>query len=254
MTVHIPKIRVRGLKKSFAGKVVLAGVDLDIPQHENVVLLGVSGSGKTTLMKCLLGLVPPDAGRIEIDGRDLDDMLPHERSAFRRKTGVMFQKGALFDSLPIWQNIGFALLNVDHRPESAVREVAMAMLAKVALGPDIADLRPGELSGGMQKRVALARALVSEPEVLFLDCPTDGLDPILTTLIDLLLCDVGRQLRAATLSITQDLASARRIAQRVALLSEGRIVWEGGIGALDNSGHLMIQQLARSGQRTAGKS
>lgn len=235
-------IRIRGLRKSFESQVVLSGVDLDIPRGENLVLLGVSGSGKTVLMKCILGLVSPDAGSIEIDGRDVLSLSRSERANLMRKIGVVFQNGALFDSLPVWQNVAFALLNADRIPHRKAYEIAVEMLARVGLGADAAELRPAELSGGMQKRVALARALVGGPEMLFLDSPTAGLDPILTTIIDSLISASLARLRATGFTITHDLESARRIAQRAALLSEGRIVWEGPIETLDRTGNPEVER------------
>jgi phospholipid/cholesterol/gamma-HCH transport system ATP-binding protein len=232
-----PFIRIRGLKKSFGRQTVLCGVDLNLPRGNNVVLLGVSGSGKTVLMKCVLGLVAPDAGSIEVDGRETVGLSPRERAVLMRKIGVVFQNGALFDSLPIWQNVAFVPLNTKRFPAEKAREIAVRMLARVGLGGDVADLRPAEVSGGMQKRVALARALAGDPEALMLDSPTAGLDPILTAIIDSLIVASLERLRATALTITHDIESARRTAQRAALLSEGSIAWEGPIAAIDTSGN-----------------
>jgi phospholipid/cholesterol/gamma-HCH transport system ATP-binding protein len=230
-------IRIRGLKKSFGNQIVLSHVDLDLPRANNVVLLGVSGSGKTVLMKCLLDLIAPDAGSIEVDGREAVGISARERSVLMRKIGVVFQNGALFDSLPVWQNVAFVLLNADHIAARKAREIAIEMLARVGLGSDVADLRPAELSGGMQKRVALARALAGDPEVLLLDSPTAGLDPILTAIIDSLVSRSLERLHATALMITHDIESARRMAHRAALLSGGRIAWEGPIETMDASGN-----------------
>jgi phospholipid/cholesterol/gamma-HCH transport system ATP-binding protein len=232
-----PFIRIRGLKKSFDRQTVLSCVDLDLPHGNNVVLLGVSGSGKTVLMKCLLGLITPDVGSIEIDGQETVGISQRDRSVLMKKVGVLFQNGALFDSLAVWQNVAFVSLNARQTAPRKAREIAVDMLARVGLGSDAADLRPAELSGGMQKRVALARAFAGDPEVLLLDSPTAGLDPILTAIIDsLIVASLGR-LGATALTITQDIESARRTAQRAALLSEGRIAWDGPITAIDTSGN-----------------
>jgi phospholipid/cholesterol/gamma-HCH transport system ATP-binding protein len=246
-----PVIQIRGLTKSFGSQVVLAGVDLDLLPGQNLALLGVSGSGKTVLVKCIVGLIPPDRGSIRIDGRETVGLSTAERFKLMRKTGVLFQNGALFDSMPIWENVAFGLLNVRHVPGPAARVVATEALAKVGLGVDVADLLPADLSGGMQKRVALARALVSGPEMLFLDNPTAGLDPILTAIIDSFITASLKQLHAIALTITHDLQSVQRIAQRAAFLSEGRIVWEGPTEALWSSDNEQVLQFLRaSGSRS----
>lgn len=237
-----PKISIRGLRKSFGNQIVLAGVDLDIAAGDNLVLFGGSGAGKTVLAKCLLGLVEPDAGSIEVDGRDLTRMSPRERETAISTMGALFQNGALFDSLPVWQNIGFALMNRDKMDRAAAREVAVKTLAAVGLTPDTADLLPSELSGGMQKRVALARAMVGNPEILVLDCPTDGLDPIVTAHIDRLITEVLQRLKAAALTVTHDIESARRIANRAAFLFEGRIRWQGPMAELDRADDRDLRQ------------
>jgi len=230
-----PKIRIRGLHKTFGTQTVLAGVDLDIAAGNNLVLFGGSGSGKTVLAKCILGLVEPDAGSIEVDGQETTELSSQDREAVLRKIGVLFQNGALFDSLPVWQNISFALINIRHMETTAARDIAVKALAAVGLTADTADLMPAELSGGMQKRVALARAIVGDPEILILDSPTDGLDPIVTTHIDGLITRALKRLNAAALTITHDIDSARRIGDRAAFLSRGRIAWEGPMAELDRA-------------------
>jgi phospholipid/cholesterol/gamma-HCH transport system ATP-binding protein len=239
------KVRIRGLKKSFGDQVVLADIDLDISHSDNVVLLGISGSGKTVLMKCVLGLMQPDAGSVQIDGQETVGLPRAQWEKSMRKIGVLFQNGALFDSLPIWQNVVFALLNRSGLRSSEARAVAIKALAALGLGVDVADLYPAELSGGMQRRVALTRAIVGGPEMLFLDSPTAGLDPILTAIIDRLIVASLTQLHATALSITHDLKSARRIANRAAYLEDGRIVWAGPIEALDRSGNPQVDRFVR---------
>lgn len=230
-----PKIRIRGLHKAFGSQIVLAGIDLDIEAASNVVLLGPSGSGKSVLGKCILGLIEPDAGSIQVDGQETIGLSPRAREGVLRKIGVLFQNGALFDSLPIWENIAFALMSRDKMPRTAARELAVTTLAAVGLTADTADLLPAELSGGMQKRVALARAIVGSPEIVVLDAPTDGLDPIVTTHIDALIVRAFKQLGAAALTITHDIDSARRIGDRAAFLFEGRIRWDGPMAQLDRT-------------------
>lgn len=232
MNANPPEIQIRGLTKSFADQIVLAGIDLDIVPGRNTALLGVSGSGKTVLMKCILGLLSPDAGSIKIDGRETVALPRNERFALMRETGVLFQNGALFDSLPVWQNIAFSLFTGGRRSRSQARAVALAALADVGLGEETADLSPSEISGGMQKRVALARALVGNPRFLFLDNPTSGLDPVMTAIIDSLVAASVRRLRATALTITHDLLSVGRLTQRAAYMADGRILWQGATPAL----------------------
>ena len=243
-----PKIRIRGLKKAFDGQAVLTGLDLDIGVGDLLVLLGISGSGKTVLVKCILGLMEADAGSILIDGEETIGRPPVRRQQLMRKIGVLFQNGALFDSLPVWQNITFNLADRGGKAPSEARNVATEKLAAVGLGPDVADLYPAELSGGMQKRVALARAVVSDPEILLLDSPTAGLDPILTTMINQLMTTTIDALQGTALTITHDMTSAHHIADRIALLHAGRIVWEGPVDAIDRSGDPHMDEfVARSG-------
>lgn len=242
-----PKIRIKGLKKAFSGQAVLAGLDLDIRAGDHLVLLGISGSGKTVLVKCILGLIDADAGSILIDGEETINRPPAAREHIMRKIGVLFQNGALFDSLPVWQNITFGLGDRRGLDPDKARLIATEKLAAVGLTPDVADLYPAELSGGMQKRVAFARAVVSDPEILLLDSPTAGLDPILTTMINRLMVSTIDGLHGTALTITHDMASARQIADRIALLHRGQIVWEGPAKAMDHSGNPHLEAfVARS--------
>lgn len=243
----LPKLRIRGLKKAFDQNVVLDGVDLDIQAGDNLVLLGASGSGKSVLVKCILGLLSPDAGSIVVDGREVADLTSEERDRLMRKTGVLFQNGALFDSLTVWQNVAFGLMHGSGISADRARAVAIEKLAAVGLGADVADLYPVALSGGMQKRVALARAIAADPEMLFLDDPTAGLDPILTTIIDQFILNSLQTLGATALTITQDVDSARRIADRIAVLHGGRIIWEGPVDEVDRTGDPHVNEIVRPG-------
>lgn len=244
----MPKIRIRGLRKAFDGQAVLAGVDLDIGVGDHLVLLGISGSGKTVLVKCLLGLMEADAGSILIDGEETIHRPPVRREQLMRKIGVLFQNGALFDSLPVWQNITFNLADRRGLAAEEAKTVATQKLAAVGLGPDVADLYPAELSGGMQKRVALARAVVSDPEILLLDSPTAGLDPILTAMINRLMTSTIDALEGTALTITHDMTSAHHIADRIALLHAGQIAWQGPVDAMGRSGDPHMDEfVSRSG-------
>jgi phospholipid/cholesterol/gamma-HCH transport system ATP-binding protein len=240
-----PKLRLCGLRKAFGAKVVLDGVDLEVERGSSMVILGGSGSGKSVMIKCVLGLIEPDAGRIEIDGQDLAALSRAERAAVLDRIGMLFQNGALFDSLPVWENVCFKLLAQKRITRRAARDKAAEVLALVGLGPEVCDLWPAELSGGMQKRVALARAIAAEPELIFFDEPTTGLDPIMGAVIDGLIVDVVKRLGATAVSITHDMASARRIGDRAAMIHKGRIVWTGDAKALGNTGHPLVDQFAR---------
>jgi phospholipid/cholesterol/gamma-HCH transport system ATP-binding protein len=239
-------LRIRGLRKAFPDHVVLDALDLDVPAGANLILLGASGSGKTVLTKCVLGLIEPDAGSIELDGKETVGLGAQERDAFFRRIGVLFQNGALFDSLPVWQNISFGLVHGRHHNERGARDAALTALSQVGLEADVADLLPDELSGGMQKRVALARAIVGEPEILFLDNPTAGLDPIVTTHIDNLIISLLHRNKVTAVTITHDLASAMRVGDRAAFLANGRIEWEGTVHDLATSGNPAVARYVRS--------
>ena len=237
-----PKIAVRDLHKAFGPKQVLRGVDLDIADGESVVVIGGSGTGKSVLLKCILGILAPDRGSIRIDGVEVVGMRHRDREAIARKFGMLFQGGALFDSLPVWENVAFGLIQGKGMPRRRAREAAIENLAAVGLGPEVADLSPAELSGGMQKRVSLARAIATRPEIIFFDEPTTGLDPIMSDVINDLIVDCVHELGATALSITHDMASARKIAHRIAMLHQGRIVWAGPVGDIDASGNPYVDQ------------
>ena len=239
------RIAIRGLRVSFGKTTVLDGVDLDVGAGENLVLLGTSGSGKTVLLRCIIGLLQPDSGSIRIDGQETTTLGVRARDALMSRVGVLFQRNALFDSLMVWENVVFGLIQRGQLPRAAARAVALEKLVAVGLDETAADLSPAELSGGMQKRVALARALAPDPEFLFLDDPVAGLDPMLTHDMDDLIAERVRTLGATGISITQDVGSARRIADRVAMLWQGRIVWAGPADQLDVSGNPFVDQFVQ---------
>lgn len=242
MSGMAPKIRIRGLCKRFGDKVVLDSLDLDVMPHTSLVVIGGSGSGKSVLLKCILGLIEPDAGVIEIDGRDVLRMGRSAREGVQAQIGMLFQNGALFDSLPVWENVSFGLLARRAISRRQARGKAEDYLGQVGLTADVARLYPAELSGGMQKRVALARAVASQPDILFFDEPTTGLDPIMGAVIDGLIVDCVKRLGSTAVAITHDMASARRIGDRIAMLYDGRIVWEGTPSQLMESGNAVVDQ------------
>jgi phospholipid/cholesterol/gamma-HCH transport system ATP-binding protein len=237
-----PKIRLRGLTKSFGDKVVLDGIDLDIMPHTSMVVIGGSGSGKSVLLKCILGLLEPDDGTIEIDGRDILRLPSGERAMERARIGMLFQNGALFDSLPVWENVAFGLLARHRTNRAQARDRAAEYLAQVGLAASVGDLYPAELSGGMQKRVALARAIAAQPDIMFFDEPTTGLDPIMGAVIDGLIVDCVKRLGSTAVAITHDMASARRIGDDAAMIHRGRIIWHGPASQLMDSGNPEVDQ------------
>ena len=241
-TPSVPKISVRGLRKSFGRKLVLDGLDIDCGSGESLVVIGGSGTGKSVLVKCILGLLNPEAGSIRIDGAETVG-LPHgAREQLMQKFGMLFQGSALFDSLSVWENVAFGLVRGRGMERPAAREIALARLASVGLGPEVSLLRTAELSGGMQKRVALARAIAADPEIVFFDEPTTGLDPIMADVINDLIVKCVREVGTTAVSITHDMVSARKIADRIAMLHEGRIVWHGPTAEIDHSGNPFVDQ------------
>lgn len=231
-------IQLAGVVRRFGPRTVLDGVDLAVAPGTSMVIIGGSGTGKSVTLKCILGLIRPDAGSIRIDGQEVTGLGGAALARHRARIGMLFQGGALFDSMSVWRNIAFAL------PGSAAsrRAAAIDNLARVGLGADVADLQPSELSGGMMKRVALARAIASRPPILFLDEPTTGLDPITATRINMLIRALVSDLAVTALAITHDMASVRHIADHVAMLHQGRIIWTGPLAALDSAADPRVQQ------------
>jgi phospholipid/cholesterol/gamma-HCH transport system ATP-binding protein len=237
-----PKLRIRNLHKAFGRNHVLRGLDLDLHTGESLVVIGGSGSGKSVLLKCILGLLDPDQGTIELDGEPIIGLRGQARDDMLRRFGMLFQNAALFDSLTVWENVAFGLVEGRQVERKEARSVALEKLAAVGLAEEVAELRPAELSGGMRKRVGLARAIATEPEILFFDEPTTGLDPIMGDVINELIVDSVNLLGATALSITHDMASARKIAHRMAMLYEGRIIWEGPVAEVQDSGNPYVEQ------------
>jgi phospholipid/cholesterol/gamma-HCH transport system ATP-binding protein len=237
-----PKISLRGVTKSFGAKKVLQGIDLDVAPGESVVVIGGSGMGKSVLLKCILGLMRPDAGTIAIDGEPSAGLGDAARARILRKFGMLFQGGALFDSLRVWENVAFGPIQSDGMAPAKAKEIALAKLGSVGLAPEIGELYPSELSGGMQKRVALARAIAREPEIIFFDEPTTGLDPIMADVINELIVKCVDDLGATAVSITHDMASARKIGHRIAMLYDGKLIWQGAVGDIDRSGNDYVEQ------------
>lgn len=233
-------ITLSGVTKTFGKNRVLRGLDLTIPSGQSMVIIGGSGTGKSVLLKCILGLVRHDAGTITLDGQDVTK---GDRDAFLARFGMLFQGGALFDSLRVWENVAFRLMRGPaKRPKHEAREIAIEKLRRVGLKPETADLFPAELSGGMQKRVGLARAIAAEPEIIFFDEPTTGLDPIMAGVINDLIREIVTEMGATAMTITHDMTSVRAIADRVAMLHDGVIQWTGPIAELDTTPDPYVQQ------------
>ncbi len=238
-------IELRGVHKAFGSKQVLRGVDLFIPKGESMVIIGGSGTGKSVCLKSVLGLITPDKGEITVEGQDVTRLRQgsSERDAFLARFGMLFQGGALFDSLHVWENVAFRLLRGSlKRPKAEAREIAIEKLRRVGLTPDVADLYPAELSGGMQKRVGLARAIAAEPEIIFFDEPTTGLDPIMAGVINDLIREIVVEMGATAMTITHDMTSVRAIADKVAMLHAGKIRWTGPVADMDDSGDPYLTQ------------
>ena len=236
------KIEIRGLHKAFGKKVVLDGVDLDIKKGESLVVIGGSGTGKSVLIKCIQGILTPDAGSIKIDGVDITQLDRDEAEKSYAKMGMLFQGAALFDSLKVWENVAFGLIENQKMPRKNALREAVRVLKQVGLGADVADLSPSELSGGMQKRVGLARAIATKPEIIFFDEPTTGLDPIMSDVINDLIIESVKGLGATALTITHDMASARKIADKIAMLYKGKIVWQGTVKEMDKTTNPYVKQ------------
>lgn len=233
-------IELRDVHKAFGSNKVLRGVNLTIPRGTSMVIIGGSGTGKSVALKSVLGLVTPDSGVITLDGEDVTSA---ERDSFLARFGMLFQGGALFDSLPVWQNVAFRLMRGSlKRPRSEAREIAIEKLRRVGLKPDVADHFPAELSGGMQKRVGLARAIAAEPEIIFFDEPTTGLDPIMSGVINDLIREIVVEMGATAMTITHDMTSVRAIADNVAMLHDGVIQWTGPVARMDDSGDPYLAQ------------
>jgi len=237
-----PLLKLEGVEKAFGAKQVLRGVDLEVARGQSLVVIGGSGSGKSVMLKNALGLMTPDKGRIFFDGEDVTNATGKARETMRARIGMLFQSGALFDSLTVWENVAFRLINSEGTRRKDAKERAIETLKKVRLGSDVASLYPAEISGGMQKRVSLARSIISEPDLIFFDEPTTGLDPITADAINDLIVEMVRGLGAAAVSITHDIASARKIADEIAMLFEGRIIWRGKAADVMNSGNAYVDQ------------
>lgn len=237
-----PKIEMRNVRKCFGSKQVLQGIDLSVETGHSLVIIGGSGTGKSVMIKSILGLIHPDSGSILIDGQETVGLKGRGRDDLMKKFGMLFQGGALFDSLPVWHNVAFGLIHGKHLSKRDAQEIAIEKLKAVGLGAGVANLYPAELSGGMQKRVSLARAIATSPEIIFFDEPTTGLDPIMADVINDLIVECVKNLGATALSITHDMASARKIADDVAMIYEGRIIWKGSVRELDESGNPYVDQ------------
>lgn len=236
------KIKLSNVTKAFGNKKVLNGVDLEVPEGKSLVIIGGSGTGKSVTLKSILGLLEPDSGSILVDGQETVGLRQKDRDIVMKKFGMLFQGGALFDSIPVWQNVAFGLIQSKKMDKTEARKIAVEKLQAVGLGAAVADLYPAELSGGMQKRVSLARAIATTPEIIFFDEPTTGLDPIMADVINDLIVKCVKDLGATALSITHDMASARKIADYIAMIYEGKIIWKGPVSELDHTGNPYVEQ------------
>ena len=235
-------IRLDSVHKAFGPKVVLDGLTLDVKKGESLVVIGGSGTGKSVMLKCVLGLLHPDQGSIKVADEEVTHLGEKDRDRVMRRFGMLFQGGALFDSLKVWENVAFGLIQGRKTPRDEARAIAIEKLAQVGLAASSGDLYPAELSGGMQKRVALARAIAANPEIIFFDEPTTGLDPIMADVINDLIVQCVKTLGATALSITHDMASARKIADRIAMLHKGKMIWVGKASDVDHSGNPYVDQ------------
>jgi phospholipid/cholesterol/gamma-HCH transport system ATP-binding protein len=237
-----PHIALRDVRKSFGSNHVLNGIDLEVPRGHSMVVIGGSGTGKSVMIKSILGLIRPDSGSIRIAGEEVVGLRGAERDRQLSRFGMLFQGAALFDSIPVWENVAFGLIQGRNMPRKEAKEIALDKLMQVGLGPNVAELFPAELSGGMQKRVGLARAIAADPEIIFFDEPTTGLDPIMADVINNLIVDLVKRIGATTISITHDMASARKIADDIAMIYKGRIIWQGKADEIDRSDNAHVDQ------------
>ena len=238
-------IQMKDVYKSFGPKHVLNGVNLDVPRGESVVIIGGSGTGKSVTLKCILGILTPDSGSILVNGKEAVGQSQPDREEMLHHFGMLFQGSALFDSLPVWENVAFGLIQGRGTPRDEAKAIAIEKLAQVGLGPEIGELSPSELSGGMQKRVGLARAIATDPDIIFFDEPTTGLDPIMGDIINDLIVKCVKEVGATAISITHDMASARKIADKIAMIYKGEIIWEGPASEVDNSGNPYVDQFIK---------
>ncbi len=245
MSVVPDKLQWQGVSKAFEGKPVLRGLDLSVAPGRSLVIIGGSGQGKSVTIKIAAGLMQADSGRMLVDGREVGALNDQERRKLASGMGMLFQGGALFDSLTVWENVAFRLINADKVPRKTAKARAIEALEKVRLGRPVADLYPSELSGGMQKRVALARAVAANPEVIFFDEPTTGLDPITARAINSLITEQVKGLGCTAVTITHDLESARAVGDEIAMLNDGVIVWRGPARDVDRSGNPYVDQFVR---------
>ncbi|MFA6021320.1 MAG: ABC transporter ATP-binding protein [Rhodospirillales bacterium] len=242
MTTMEPKIQLIDVHKRFGKKVVLDGLSLTVGKGESVVVIGGSGTGKSVMLKSVLGLLTPEKGSIKVDGEEVIGLGLSDRERVMKKFGMLFQGGALFDSLKVWENVAFGLIQGHKMDRNKARDIAFEKLAQVGLGAEVGELWPSELSGGMQKRVGLARAIAASPEIIFFDEPTTGLDPIMADVINNLIVKCVKELGASALSITHDMASARKIADRIAMIYKGKIIWDGSVADIDKAENPYVDQ------------
>jgi phospholipid/cholesterol/gamma-HCH transport system ATP-binding protein len=235
-------IQLNDVRKSFGAKHVLNGVTLVVPKGHSLVVIGGSGTGKSVMLKCILGILQPDSGTIRVAGENVVGLRGKARDDYLQRFGMLFQGAALFDSLPVWENVAFGLIQGRNMARAKARDIAIEKLGQVGLGPEVGQLYPAELSGGMQKRVGLARAIAADPEIIFFDEPTTGLDPIMADVINNLIVDCVKRLGATTISITHDMASARKIADDIAMIFRGEIIWQGPAKTIDASGNPYVDQ------------
>ena len=235
-------IVLKQVHKQFGPKHVLNGVDLEVGKGRSLVVIGGSGTGKSVMLKCILGILQPDSGEITVGGENVIGLRGEARDQYLSRFGMLFQGAALFDSLAVWENVAFGLIQGRGMARAEAREKAVEKLGQVGLNADVGALYPAELSGGMQKRVALARAIAADPEIIFFDEPTTGLDPIMADVINNLIVDCVKRLGATTISITHDMASARKIADDIAMIHKGQIIWRGEANQVNRSDNAYVDQ------------